>query len=124
MRSAPIARGQNNLWVMDADGSNPKAVLSNKDARRRARVDAGRPLHPVRRSDVRPGQGGGGSGLWMYPRDGGEGVELVGREPRGAANPTASADGSDVYFSINAASAGTWSGRRVMQARSRFAGWN
>ena len=109
--------GQNNLWVMDADGSNPKAVLSNKDVRvaEPAWTPDGRFIL-VRRSDVRPGQGGGGSGLWMYSRDGGEGIELVGREPRGAANPSASPDGKYVYFQINTAAPTTWSGRAdVMQ---------
>src|SRR5262245_18313950 len=76
--------GQNNLWLMDADGANPKAVLSNKDVRvsEPAWTPDGRFIL-VRRQSVAPnaGGGGGGGGLWMYSRDGGEGVELIGREP-------------------------------------------
>src|SRR5205807_2582043 len=31
--------------------------------------------------------GGGGSAIWMYSRDGGEGVEIVSRDTRGSAWP-------------------------------------
>ena len=60
--------GQNNLWVMNADGSNPRAVYQDLDLRA---------THPVwmpdskyiivRRQSVRPGGGGsGGSGLGLH----------------------------------------------------------
>ena len=62
--------------------------LLNKDIRaRRARVDADGRFILVRRSDTRPGAGRHRPGIWMYARDGGEGVELVGRELRGASWP-------------------------------------
>jgi Tol biopolymer transport system component len=109
-------QGQMNLWLMDADGSNPRAVVSNQDVRAAepAWTPDGRFIL-VRRQDVKPG-GGGGSGIWMYAREGGEGIELVGREPHGASWPSVSSDGRHVYFHINTAGSETWSGRAdVMQ---------
>ena len=108
--------GQNNLWLMDADGANPRPVFSNKDVR------AAEPTWTpdgrfviVRRQDVKP-RGGGGSGLWMFAREGGDGVELVGRDRRGAAWPAVSPDGKWLYFHESTADSDTWSGRAdVMQ---------
>ena len=64
-------RGQNNLWVMNADGSSPHAVFT--DMNTTAAEPAWTPDSQyiiVRRAgggatDVAPGAGGG-SGLWMY----------------------------------------------------------
>lgn len=109
--------GQLNLWLMDADGANPRAVMANKDQRAfsPAWTPDGRFII-VRRQEVRPGAGGAASGLFMYAREGGEGVELAGANQRGADWPSVSADGRFVYFHINTAGAGTWSGRAdVMQ---------
>jgi Tol biopolymer transport system component len=92
--------GQNNLWVMDADGGNPRAVFDDKNIRvtqltwtpdsqyiliQRDSVATG--------LDPRPP-----SGIWMYHRDGGKGLELVGKENRGAEWPSVSPDGRYVYF--------------------------
>ncbi len=110
-------KGQMNLWLMDADGSNPRAVLSNADVRvtEPAWTPDGRFIL-VRRQDVKPGGGGTGSGIWMYARDGGEGVELIGRDVRGADWPSVSHDGRFVYFQVSTANPDTWSGRAdVMQ---------
>jgi Tol biopolymer transport system component len=88
--------GQNNLWMMGADGSNPRAVFTNRDVR---------VFEPAWTPDSqfivvrRQGMGENGtSGLWMYHKDGGEGVEVVGRDQRGAAWPSVSPDGRYVYF--------------------------
>jgi Tol biopolymer transport system component len=108
--------GQNNLWLMDADGGNPRAVVSNKDVRTSepAWTPDGRFII-VRRQNVRP-DSTEGSGLWMYAREGGEGVELVGRDHRAAAWPAVSPDGRWLYFHESAATPDTWSGRAdVMQ---------
>lgn len=118
-------QGQMNLWLMDADGRNPRAVISNKDVRalEPAWTPDGRFIL-VRRQDVRPnaGGGGGGAGIWIYSRDGGEGVELIaGRDQRGADWPSASSDGRYMYFQISTAAADTWSGRAdVMQGAKQI----
>jgi Tol biopolymer transport system component len=115
-------QGQMNLWLMDADGSHPRAVVSNKDVRNAepAWTPDGRFIL-VRRQDTKPGGGGSGAGIWMYGRDGGEGVELIGSAQRGADWPSVSPDGRFVFFHVNAATAGTWSGRAdIMQGAKQI----
>ena len=90
-------RGQNNLWIMNADGSNPRAVFTNRDVR--AYEPAWTPDGQyiiVRREFT--GRGGGGNGLWMYHKDGGEGTELIGNQVRRAEWPAVSPDGRFMYF--------------------------
>lgn len=90
--------GQNNLWVMDADGSNPRAVFEDENVRASAPAWSpdGNYIY-VRRQSVGPGGGGGGgSGIWMYHRDGGRGVEVVGGG--GVDWPSPSADGRYLFY--------------------------
>ena len=102
--------GQNNLWLMDADGSNPRPVFEDQSLRawEPAWSPDGRFI-VVRRSSTQ--RGAGGAGLWMYSRDGGEGVELVGSDYPGAAWPAFSPDGGSLYFQVRTAPPGLWSGR-------------
>ena len=90
--------GQNNLWLMDADGSNPRAVFTDLNIRvfEPAWTPDGQYVVVRRRQLGR----GGGSGIWMYHRAGGQGVELVGRDQSGAGWPTISADGRYLYFQM------------------------
>jgi Tol biopolymer transport system component/imidazolonepropionase-like amidohydrolase len=92
-------KGQNNLWLMDIDGKNPREVFANRDVRvfEPAWSPDGNWI-VVRRQEVGTQQPQPGVGLWMYHRKGGSGVELVGRDARGAAWPTFSPDGKYVYF--------------------------
>jgi Tol biopolymer transport system component/imidazolonepropionase-like amidohydrolase len=91
-------KGQNNLWLMDIDGKNPRAVFTNRDVRvfEPAWSPDGNWI-VVRRQEV-GSQPQPAVGIWMYHRNGGSGTELVGREARGAAWPTFSPDGQYVYF--------------------------
>jgi Tol biopolymer transport system component len=95
--------GQNNLWIMDADGGHPKAVFTDLNVR--AVEPAWTPdgqFIVVRREAIpssNRAQGAGGNGLWMYHRDGGEGQELVAATGRaGPAAPSVSGDGRFIYF--------------------------
>ena len=104
--------GQNNLWVMDADGGNPRAVFDDKDIRvtqptwtpdsqyilvQRDSVASG--------LDPRPP-----SGIWMYHRDGGKGLELIGKDNGDAEWPAVSPDGRYVYFQYEAADPSSYAG--------------
>ena len=85
--------GQYNLWLMDADGSNPRAVFTDRAVR--ATTPSWTPdgqYIVVRRQ---PG------GLWMYHREGGEGVALLGDGFESAGSPSASRDGTYVYFDLS-----------------------
>ena len=91
--------GQNNLWVMDADGSNPRQIFNNLNARATApkwRPDGDYII--VRRQSVGGGNGRGDGGLFMYHRAGGEGVKLGDDEMNSATWPSVSSDGQFVYF--------------------------
>lgn len=107
-------KGQTNLWVMGADGSNPTPVFSDLGVR--ASIPSWTPDSEyivVRRASAGPG-GSGGSGLWMYHREGGEGVELL--ADGSATWPSVSRDGNHVYFqhrSGNDAFQGDYQLRRI-----------
>lgn len=85
--------GQSNLWLMDADGTSPRPVFSDR------MVQASQPRWTpdgeyilVRRQ---PG------GLWMYHRDGGNGVPLLGEDYGSAGWGSPSRDGRHVYFDFS-----------------------
>ncbi|HXV62762.1 MAG TPA: amidohydrolase family protein [Vicinamibacteria bacterium] len=92
-------KGQNNLWIMDADGSNPRAVFTDDNVRVFEPVwtpDGDYVI--VRRQELGDRRRPTKNGLWMYHREGGTGVELVGQDVPGAAWPSVSSDGAYVYF--------------------------
>ncbi len=97
--------GQNNLWVMDIDGSNPRAVLEDQAVRVNAPTWSadGRFIIFERQPIPQPGQQGG-RGLWMVHVDGGTGVELT--DVGGASWPSTSADGRYVYLTRSSGSGG------------------
>jgi len=95
-------RGQNNLWVMNADGSNPRAVFTDLSVRAAEPAwTADGNFIVVRRQALGGGggEGGGGGGLWMYAKDGGSGMPLVtqGRPEF----PSLSRDGKYLYYQVS-----------------------
>ncbi|MEW5915145.1 MAG: hypothetical protein AB1762_02015, partial [Gemmatimonadota bacterium] len=90
-------RGQDNLWVMNADGSNPRPVFTNRDVRVYEPTWTPDGQYIIVRREF-TGRGPGGNGLWMYHKDGGEGTELIGNQVRRAEWPTVTADGRYMYF--------------------------
>jgi Tol biopolymer transport system component/imidazolonepropionase-like amidohydrolase len=92
--------GSMNLWLMGADGSEPRPLTAEKDAtfsspswtpdgawilaRKEDTTHAGIP--PVE--------------IWMYHRDGGAGVQVISKDKlHNAAGPVASPDGRYIYLS-------------------------
>lgn len=82
--------GQDNLWVMEIDGSNPRAVFESNTIRVVEPVWSpdGEYIYVRRRTE--------GSGIWMHHMDGGEGIQVTSED--GAGWPSPSADGRFVYF--------------------------
>ena len=92
-------KGQANLWVMNADGSNPKAVFTDPV------LQAGQPAWSPDGRYIyvqRPGSRSGPGGIWMYHKDGGAGVEIVSAKGQsGAEWPSPSADGRYLYYQVS-----------------------
>ncbi len=94
--------GQNNLWVMNADGSDPESVVNSKSKRHLAPAwTADGEYIIVQQSSA--GRGGGPAGTFMYHRDGGNGVELLAGSAS-ASWPEPSTDGRWLYYQARAGS--------------------
>lgn len=127
-------KGQNNLWFMNADGSEPRAVFHDLDVRASLPVwtpDGQYIL--VRRDYVAPQSGDdaraelrsepdaeqdapqGRNGIWMYHKDGGQGIALVGTEVPGATWPSVTPDGRYVYFHLKRQESNALSGDYQIQ---------
>ena len=108
-------KGQNNLWLMDSDGSNPRPVSLDSDARvyEPAWTPDGQYI-VVRRETTGPGYASK-TGLWMYQKDGGGGIELVGTSVPEAAWPAPSADRRSVYFQASVRETSELENRDVVQ---------
>lgn len=94
-------KGQENLWVMGADGSNPRPVFLDYNIRvvGPAWMPDGHHI-VVRRADVFDRNN---PGIWMYDIEKGNGTRLTpgGGDTMGPAWPSPSPDGRFVYFSMN-----------------------
>ena len=93
--------GQDNLWIMDADGTNPRPVAP--DPRVRMSTPAwtadGRFII-VFQTGARLGDPQGQSGLAMYSLDGGAGLAILSEAGMRASRPSTSADGRFVYYDL------------------------
>ena len=90
--------GQNNLWIMGADGSDPRAVFTDMDIRAMEPVWTPDGEYIVVRQTSMSGGGLFQYGLFMYHRDGGAGIELVPYDIEMPGWPSVSPDGRYLYF--------------------------
>ncbi|MGY8985965.1 MAG: amidohydrolase family protein [Sphingomonadales bacterium] len=132
--------GQENLWVMDADGTNPRQIFNDMEAR-----FAETTWTPDGKSIVATKRGASPSGfyrtvdsLWKYPRAGGEGEALVSFESSSSGSGLARSgrwagldraqwasftpDGKTVYFH-SSAFAGTGRQLRRMDIETGHMDW-
>jgi Tol biopolymer transport system component len=92
--------GQNNLWVMDIDGSNPHVIEQNLHLRLATPAWLPDGNFVVARRSSTDEQNA--REIWMYHTSGGKGVQLTkSAELPGANDPVVSADGRYLYFSID-----------------------
>jgi Tol biopolymer transport system component len=106
-------KGQNNLWIMDADGSNPRPVALDPVALARSPAWTADNQYVIVLKTV----GFAGRSLVMYHRNGGEGVELVkGEAGKMPSRPTTSSDGRFVYYDVYTAKpTGFWGQEDVLK---------
>ncbi|MGB7281055.1 MAG: amidohydrolase family protein [Candidatus Acidiferrum sp.] len=94
-------KGQNNLWLMDADGKNPRPVFLDKTLRVLSPIwtpDGNYII--VQRQGTRRSSGPEFSwDLVMYSKNGGSGVELVGKD-KSPGWHSISRDGKYLYFDV------------------------
>ena len=101
--------GSDNIWVMGADGGEPRVVTEETDKAVAAPRWAPDGEYLVARRDGK---------LWLYHRDGGSGMELTKSDAaEGAYGPVFSPDGRWVYFSTRAESADAARGPTAALAR-------
>lgn len=113
--------GQDNLWLMGSEGGNPRAVVDNANVR--TTMPAWAPdgdYLVVDRAWVGSGNGSGQSGLWIYHRDGGDGVLLV--EGGQVTWPSVSPDGRYIYFQAREGSADALAGHYQVRRFDRQSG--
>ncbi len=94
-------KGQDNVWIMEADGSNPEQIIQDLDARflTPAWSADSQYIYAQKRGLPKPGSRPD-AGIWMFHKAGGKGVELIGRDQPGASWPSPSTDGRYLYFQV------------------------
>jgi Tol biopolymer transport system component/imidazolonepropionase-like amidohydrolase len=92
--------GLENVWLMDADGKNPRVLTDGKDAfvRSAAWATDGKYLiarkEDAKHAHIPPQE------LWMYSIYGGSGIKLISSDDvNNSSGPVASPDGRYIYFS-------------------------
>jgi len=91
--------GIDNLWLMDADGRNPRALTTEKDAYVRSPAWTPDGNYLIARREEGKRAGIPPVELWIYHRDGGGGIKLTSSDEwDNASGPALSRDGRFVYF--------------------------
>jgi Tol biopolymer transport system component/imidazolonepropionase-like amidohydrolase len=92
--------GIDNLWLMNADGKNPRSLTTEKDEYVRSAMWSPDGNYLVARKETGKRGGIPPVELWMYHVHGGSGVKLTNAdEMNNASGPAFSPDGRYIYFS-------------------------
>ncbi|HEX6738242.1 MAG TPA: amidohydrolase family protein [Vicinamibacteria bacterium] len=95
--------GIENIWLMDADGKNPRALTQEKDAYVRTPAWTADGQYLVARKEDAKRAGIPPVELWLYHREGGGGVKLTSSDDlNNASGPAPSRDGRWIYFAARA----------------------
>ncbi len=91
--------GQNNLWIMDADGKNPRAAWldANSQASEPAWTPDGKAIVAVRMYPYGDGPWTRTNRIWRFPLDGSAPSELAGGDSL-VYSPSISPDGAQLYY--------------------------
>ena len=102
--------GGDNIWIIDRDGSNPRAVT--KETFRLLNSPAWSPdgEYVIARKHFTSRRSLGAGEIWMYHHTGGSGVQLVARpnDQKDLGEPMFSPDGRYVYYSLDATRGSTF----------------
>ena len=92
--------GIENVWTMDADGGNPRAVTAEKDEYVRSAAWTPDGNYLIARKETGKRAGIPPVELWIYNREGGGGIKLTSSdEINNAGGAVVSRDGRSIYFS-------------------------
>jgi Tol biopolymer transport system component/imidazolonepropionase-like amidohydrolase len=92
--------GIDNIWLMDADGKNPRALTEEKDSYIRSATWTPDGAYLVARKEDGKRAGIPPVELWMYHKEGGGGIKLTSSdEINNASGPSLGRDGRYIYFS-------------------------
>jgi imidazolonepropionase-like amidohydrolase/Tol biopolymer transport system component len=102
--------GTDNLWVMDADGRNAKAVTKERETQVNSPVWSADGLSLVGRKHFRNTRSLGAGEMWLYHLGGGSGLQLTKRRnwEQNAAEPELSKDGRYLYYSEDVSPGGNF----------------
>lgn len=102
------AGGGDNIWIMNADGSDAKQISKENFRLLNNAVWTPDGQYLVARKHFTSGRSLGAGEMWMYHIGGGEGVQLTKRknDQQDAGEPCASPDGRYIYFSEDMAPGG------------------
>ena len=92
--------GIENVWIMDADGGDPRAVTAEKDEYVRSAAWTPDGNYLIARKETGKRAGIPPVELWMYNREGGGGIKLTSSDDvNNAGGAVVSRDGRSIYFS-------------------------
>jgi Tol biopolymer transport system component/imidazolonepropionase-like amidohydrolase len=93
--------GMDNLWIMNADGSEPRQVTKERERQLNSPIWTPDGQYLIGRKHFRNTRSLGAGEMWLYHIDGGSGLQMTTRRnwEQNAGEPNLSPDGRYLYFS-------------------------